>query len=91
MEIDLTTLVIFMIILVVFWGTLKRTLSVLDKGLDTFNSVSDRSLDGIDVGHEYDHSVRMGKLKNKIESGKKPVATTADIRAMLKSTPKAED
>jgi hypothetical protein len=87
----LSTIIIFVIILVVFWGTLKRTLNVLDKGLDTFNSVSDRSLDGIDVSHEYDHSVRMGKLKAKIENGKKPVATTADIRAMLKSTPKAED
>ena len=94
---SISTLIIFVIVLAVFWkpikgfsNTLGNSFSTIDKGLDTFNNVADRSLSLIDRSHKYDHAVSLGKLKTKIDSGKKPIATLEEIDALLNKTPKAE-
>lgn len=70
-------------------GTIRKTVAVADKSLDTFNEVSGRKLDEMNVSSKYDHGVKMGKLKAKIESGKRPVSTLADVEALLAGgTPK---
>ena len=81
----IATIIIFVVILMIFWNTIRKTLNTVDKGLDTFNSVADRALEGIDVEHEYNHATKMGKLHTKIKDDSKPISTTSDVRDLLRT------
>ena len=85
MEAVIVVIVIAVLAYVGILSTAKNSVEVLNKGVNSFNTIADQALDKIEEDAEYKHNIAMGKLAEKWENSDKRMENRKTLRAIKKA------